>query len=774
MTFLKKKMTKFVLGFVIVIFFKCCLAKKQLNMLLVTGMTGWEFMGYRTCMNTIKFVMENSSHQYLPGYNINIVVKDEGANSLLAAQQLTQFWRDFNGQGSLAPIAFGPMSSMGCKPFAKILKQVNMYGVGMGCSSPAISADKDTYGHVIRVGTPGENIANAKIKYIKEHGWNHFAIFSTTIDLDFDESILIYKAAPKANISVDWFEALQPSTINSENGYKVLSRLKSTRNRIIVLGTTMTFDLIDFYCMAYKVGIRGPNYVFISNAYSQTFVDEMPDQLLMRFCDRKILKEQQSITFFVGESNPNLFNNFDRESSIGHTMKSFDIALDQYVNQATNWSSVDKEIDFYMRFDCYDVAMVALLLMNKTETSLNKNWMNLSLSDWDTHSHLVASEIARNVKGMQFDGFHNQNQMFSQRMEMDSRPVYVNSWNKGQMEFNFKVKPGIDIFDPNGYFLEQQTPVKWANGNKWPVEDLAKIIHEMRQIPIALTFSIVAIASLLTISQFILIVFLMVVKRAHLKDGTVRKVAVGLACIGLNGSAVIFAFGTVNEVGDDISINLIICKIRIILLAISITLLHGLSLLNLKVLVDKSKTPPSNGSRKRRVAFVTRINERRNRQRRGKGFEEMDLKIIFLIVSTTSLYLLIWLTSDQLTFTMVDEAPVVDQVADVTIIKADGVCSSENFSIWTTILIASNGCLLLVSIFFIIQLRSVANNDRFQSQNPGFKQIRALHFNYLVILIVTILFLFIFPTFSFQMAIIACVCIFNSLTTWILTGWKCY
>ena len=768
--------------FFLYIFINACNGRsdQELNVLMTTGITGWSFLGYKTCMNAVKFVMENQSSDYLPGYKINLIAKDEGPNSFYSPGQLTKFWRgDFNGNGSLAPVVIGPISSMGCKPFAKVAKATKMYGFVRGCNSPEFSVKKETYSNIVRIGIPGENLASSIVKFIQASGWKHIAIFSTTSDLDYDGSQLVYQAAPKVNISVGWFEALHSEGLNSENGFKTLSRLKASQNRIIVLGISRWFDIFEFYCMAHKVGISGSNYVFVVVSFAHTDIDQFPDVVIGKYCDREILKAQQSITFFVGGKMSNMMDFGDEHSSLGHSRKSLDHQLDKYL--AMSNGSVRNELDYRHRFSCYDIAMVALLALNRTETTLKQS--NLTLSDWHEQPDLIASAIGNAIKGMKFDGLNTKQQMFSDRIELDSQHVFVVSKRQGQLKLHYEVTPGVDVFDPNSYVWEEIAPIEWENNEK-PI-DLDLIVYEMRQTPIGFTYAIVAISALLTLSQLVVIGLVMVKKQ----NGKTRKLATQIACIGLNCASIAFGFGTVND--GDIGTNLVLCKFRIILVVFSLTLLHGLSLVQLRrlgkrasLLKMRSRTFSGvyqremtttksgiNGKEERPKSKVPTVPSRKLMIKPKK--KRTELKLVLLIISIISIYLLIWLTSDPLSFTVVQEAPIVDEIADMTLIRTEGVCNSARFEISMAILGSGHDFSLLVGIFLSLQLRRVANDPQFEMDNPNFKNIRILHLNYLAIFIISILLLFIFPTFSTQSIILTCVSLLYSLVTFIFIGWKC-
>ena len=764
-------MISLVLHFLI---FRITLGNHVLNMLAMSTITGWEGNGYKTCMETIEFVVNivNDNPTILPGYKLKIISKDEGPQSLWASGELANFWRESSSNNSISPIVFGPLSTSGCKPFAKVLKGLDMYSIGRGCSSPMFSADKNTYSNVVRVGTPGVNIATAEVKFIQENGWQHLAIFSTTDDLDMDGSSLVYDAAPRANVTVDWFDVVEAESIKTETGFEVLSRLKAARNRIILLGITRWFYLLDFYCMAHKTGISGPKYVFIVISFAYVDIDELSDETLSNYCDREVLKSQQFLTFFIGQPEIVEYENDQFESTLGHSRESFDKAFSHFT--ATKNLSIEMEIDYTSRFNCYDVAMVAILALNTTESSLHR--YNMSIVDWQYQPELVALEVGNAFKGLQFAGLYFKQGIFSDRIELDSEYVYIFGRKNETDEIYFKVKPFGDVFDPNAYSVEIDTPIDWKFGT--PI-DLDKIEVEMNQIPTGFKYFILAFSILLTISEILTFCFIAV--KSHKQICNLRSSASLTCCILLNAAAVTLAYGTTN-VGQDAQ-TLALCNIRFVLVATGMAGVHGISLIRLKHLVVLSGSPKFHGFKEGPYQTVSTIVLQPKPKAKSPARKLMlverkkpksEMKWILFIFVANSIFISICLLSDPIEYKTIQEPPIIDNIADKTIIKTDGICFSQHFTIWISILATIHFFILLAGIYLAYKLRLFANNVLFKKNYPDMKNLRVLYLNYFAIFVVTCLLYIIFTKSTVQLSVMAVVCIFESLATFLFTGMKSF
>ena len=700
-----------------------------------------------------------------------------GPQSLNAPEKLAHFWRQYNN-GSASPLAIGPLSSNGCKPFAKLLKGLNMYGLTKGCATPVVSLEKETYGNIVRLNTPGENMANGMVKFVKEQGWNSLALVGTTEPLDYDMATLIHKGASQLNISVPWFEVLPYNSINTDHSLKILMNLKQSTNRIIATAIVKWYLFFDFLCQAHKAGIKGPRYVFVAMSYSYININNLPDSRVNQHCERGILKAQLKQTVYVGAKliiGSLRLENTDMISSLGHTRESFDLEYSEFSRNIG--FEPEKEKDYPLRFECYDIAMTIVMVLNRTETKLQKS--NLTISDFLQQPQEVSREIHNSFRNLEFTGLFNDHHVISDRLEMDDGTLYAFMPQDPDYDFKSKMLAGSDVFDPNTYSYEEMNPIDWENGKP---HDVARTVVTLKSVDKAVLYFVIACSASLAIVQIVTFGYL------YKKDMPLRKISYLVACILLDVLAVAYGVGTIQ--GGKIESNLIICEFRLVVLIMALSLLHGLNVNRMRNLVQKNRGVKA---RNKTRGFSTMKSNKssksnfRNSTSNRNGNENIsvqvsyrdavetklaELKTIGLIFLLVTCFLIICLLADPLTFSIKTHDPVIDLATDTVVTEIEGICTSENFIIWVIVAASIHAICLLIGVFYAYNLRLASKSSNIEQIIPDLKMIRILQVIYMSLFAATFLLLVIFNDSANQASIIAIVCLLESLATYILVGRK--
>ena len=733
--------------------------RQDMHMMAVTGLTGWQHAGYKTCLAAIEYAVEiaNQDLQILPGFNLVLQVRDEGPNSEKAASEMVKFWRNFQHQ-LIAPIALGPSSSYGCKAYAKVLKPLHMFAVAKGCTSPEFSVKKQLYYNLVRLATPGENIAMSQVNFIKQMDWTNIAIATSTRDMDFDGSILVNQGAKTSNITVDWYEAIDESSIQGQVGENLLKSLKKRDSRIIILNFARWNHLFDFYCTAFNTGIQGSKYVFIAMSYSYRNVDSMADGSFGN-CSRKIIKDQMAITFFIGPSlqpPPT-----DVDSSFGINMANFFKKI----------AHLKDEIDFRWGVTCFDNAMTAILALNKTNEKLeNQNQSNLTR--WIVEPEMVEQLVGESFQHLEATGLFNGYFKLSKRMAMDSKPMFVfKTVNRSNtnIEWIAEITPSQnDAFDPVDYSYKEINKIAWwydnGNGVRKP-KSHAKRVDYFHNVDFIVKIIAITLAGFLFIIQISWICYSIHMRKSQ----TIKfwKFAYIFGCLLANISAVLFSIGSIENSGS--IVNVILCNLRVIFLSISLIFLHGITLVKLRYFSFdvKHSADSTTGTKwpsgKRQLKHKTvSFNNRREIGEKKKN----QLQIMFGMVLINFIYLAIWLSVNPLFFKMVKHPAYLDETNDLMIYKREGFCDSNNFNIWIGIEIVSHAVLMIGGFFLSYNFRTVQKWQSKETEND-FKRTRLIHLFHCSLFLITIVLMFTFVDSKIRLEILTVVSIIESIVTFL-------
>ena len=751
----------------------------------MVGITGWEHSGYKTCLKSVQFAIDtaNKNKAILPNFNLKLEIYDEGLNSEKAVTGLASYWRQFHLQLG-APIALGPTSSTGCKPFGKLLKPMHMFAIGKGCTSPQFSIDKRTYFGLIRVRFPGENMAISQIRFIKEMGWSHIAMVATMRDLDYDLSNIVHIGALAANITVDWFEVLEGESLTTQVGINLLKSLKHRDSRVIVAIFARWNELADFLCTAYETGIKGAKYVFIAMAMAYQDVDDWTDS--DNSCSIEQIKEQLAITFFIGDPPPSELKKYEGMSSLGVTNKDLDAEI----------ANLKGELDFDMSSSCFDNAMTAIIALNKTNEKLEDRFQS-NLTLWYSNPELVLRMVAESFRRLSLEGLYHGKFELSRRMAMDSKPMFTFqtiSRTSTKLVWQSEMNAGEEVLDPNGYSFKELQPVVWKFGNQ-PPRDQAKVLKFIRDVDPIFRIVVIVLAILLLIVQIGWICFA-IFKRKRQQQINNRILGYVIGCILLNFTAITFALATVGN--NEITVNVVLCNLRAILLSTSIIILHAITIVKLRYLVSDSRQLQQQqmvtfiGSRWPRPNFArTNMQQNRNKKKRpvpnGKTIEKIrnsliekarkyqnkrQFQFVMAIIGLNSIFLLIWLTANPMFFKLEQAVPYLDESIDTLIFQSESFCNSPNFNIWIGIQLATHGIMMICCLFFFLNLRTAAWQSL--NLNDDLKTTRIVELFHSSLFIISIVLVYIYDDSKIRREIISIVSIIDSFFTFVIIIAKKY
>ena len=519
---------------------------------------------YKSCTNSAKFAAEwaNNDSQILPDYQIEVEFHNEGTLGSKVAENIIGYKRRFlnltkneEDNNYPSPVSIGPWYTPGCAAAGKFLHHMDQVMLSTLCSG-AMLPNRNVYPNLFLIASTSNYQTYGYVKFVREVGnWTKVALLTFPGNSnDFSAALNFQRIASQQGMQLLWFDSLTNFDMSKARS------LKDSHARIIVVMSTDTRWVVNFYCNAYKAGIKGSRYVFVAAELYYDFNDPNFGKGYSD-CSNEVIYEQVERSFLFGQKESGDAN---IKTSLGYTRKEFDQMLNQYL--------VDKEgyrYDDWARYLCHDAMLQLITILKDSEEELKNQ--SMSLRDYGRDPKKVMEVVYNKALNVEYMGTTMANKFhYSDANEPDGRPFFLTRFiNKASVKLVQFDKVGkVTKYGNFKWRLVRDIPWRTTDGK--PPKDFWTVVSKELKLSDTEGIVVKCIAGVLAALQIVTL-FYAIFKKKILSnyERFPRLKVIGLIiCIVLSITAIIFAHDYTETVSQTI-----IWHVRIILTAISLSMI---------------------------------------------------------------------------------------------------------------------------------------------------------------------------------------------------------
>ena len=700
--------------------FLCPIDGKQFKLNVLV--TSYEYMTtprgrleFTNCRQATIFATEMANNQsvFLPDYDLELDFQHEGSLGHDMPRKVIEYKRKFENKhdgrledGSFqSPLSVGPWYSSGCQAVGPLMHHLDQVMISTLCTDSKL-ANRTKFPNLFLLSSTNSPKLYGYIRFMKEIGkWNKFALLANPDNTnDFNTAMKFYEIASAQGMEMIWFDFI--NNFNEDSAMK----LKESNARIIVIFTSTNDMMVDFYCLAHQVGMKGNRYVFLHpNGGDIT----SSDNAKLGQCSLEELMSQYERAFLFGQQAG--ATNVMEETLFGYSRLDFEQAFPKYL-EAKSISI----IDYGLRHVCHDVVLQIVEILDKSERRLRK--MNLSLRNYSQIPEKIMSIVYEEALTVNYTGMSASNIHYGDINEPSGLPYFMEKVkDNGTIEKIYEInKIGGKTYDFQSYQLIQVGNFSWNTTNQkppsdfWTVKTLNLKLGNWQRIALQ-----VVIALVLTIQVLFLI---SIGWRKTLVFSRYRQ----LPKLGLFGifNSITLAIGalffTIDVEGDG---QIGVWQIRITFICISIVVLFSLPIFTIISFNTKATSKAKQG-RLRSNSCSTKRSRNLSANSRSKSpkheklllspmtFEDFKLaeKDAFMTTSFAiviiGLVLLLWFVLDPIRCsTLETKQPQYEEKTDILFKSVSIICQSNYQLIWILAISVSIGIFAASALLIALTMK---------------------------------------------------------------------
>ncbi|XP_070577466.1 gamma-aminobutyric acid type B receptor subunit 2-like [Ptychodera flava] len=605
----------------------------------------------------------NNQTDMLPGYHLELVVKDTAGDAGLAMRYLI----DMIQSPPQKIMLIGPGRSESCIATAETAKWWNLLQIAVTCTWPVLS-DRSRFPFFHRIPMPETVFTPLRVAFLKHFGWSRAAIMYRE-DTSFNAAAkMLATEMSDNNITIATMEIFADEAEPDQAIRKILE----TDARIIF---SFNYDAPTHFCKAYRSGLYGPRYVWMSlyrslRLYSGLYWWE--DASGTDCTPEEIHTAAQGNIMF----NQAWIRDDDTVTVSGRTSQEFIAEYNQLLTPGAAGFTT------YGPYG-YDAMWSLALVLNGSIGNLpnNKTLHNFTYDDSD-----VLEEFLKQFRKLDFEGV--------------SGPVMFEEGNRiGRVDiWQFT---GNEHYRRGSYYHET-ADFSWESDFVWPGGETPKDRGMVEKRTLHLNKTVVYVACIFVACGIILSLGFLTFNIMH-RDKRYIKMSSPNLNNSIVGGAILVYFAVIFLGGDGLFPSLpvtAVCQTKTWLLCLGFTLGFG-SMFSKTWRVHKIFT-----------------------NKKVKTLKIRDLHlfgIVLIMLAIDSAILLLWTLIDPPRLHITEYLAEPDtEGRDLMIIPMAEECKSKQDVIWMTILLGYKGIVLVFGVFLSWETRKVKYAQLNDSRYIGF------------------------------------------------------
>ena len=530
-----------------------------LQLLTLLPYTGANEIDGEMCQKAMQVAVDQFNQRQgtlLPDFKISPIYQDEKCRGEVALKHFFSFTNNETDENIYkAPVVIGTLCSYGCQTIGSIIHFYDSVQIAIGCNSPKLDINKSRFPNLIRTTTTSLQFHSIRSVLIDEVGnWQKLAIITDTNMLNYPDAISFYRYLNKNHPDVDITRFEVTNDVDNEFVNSLINRYEVPPRIIFTFLTKPMF--IKFICTAYKHGIRGNRFVFIS---SLIFIPDY-DQDLPPECgkDRSIYEQQLNISVWIGAILTADEHGKEQTTNLGYNLNDFEIAMENLTN-----GTVYPTYEY--RHRCHDVMLQALITLQKTDENLRRSFNSSLLIEMRAKSkrdRLIGNIVKQTASSIEFDGLLG-NYYFS--------PI------DGILNEKYQISQLLDEKGIHrGYSCQRKQCREEANGLVWttyngnPPSDAPQLKDIPTDTEQSLFISFIVISCTIAVIQISFVSTVQVLRRGNAIYGiSLSSLIILTGCIVLCPVGFLYAFNQSNATRETMRI---VCVTRMILPMLSYSL----------------------------------------------------------------------------------------------------------------------------------------------------------------------------------------------------------
>ena len=423
--------------------------------------------GSRACQAAMNVVVKtaNSRQDILPNYQVKVSFEEDGGqDGSDTIKQVKKFIDradiETNNHNVFSPIVVGP--SFGCKHSAMASRFQRIIHFPMACNSRDLVENRQTlYPNLYRIIAPAFEMYSSFFFAIKNIGkWKEISLLVSAGNQNLMEnSFIVHQHLTNQGITV-------LNHLVEHDFYHAAAKINVKNTRIVMVIATSPKQCADFLCGAWSVGMRAPNFLFLST----TVCTYSTSIQLSEICSFETINEQLKITLIIGNNAQPLIDH--GTTSLGYNLERFET---EFRHELKGVVASDQA----RRFFCHDSMLATIITLNKTLSDSSINLNNFTFSNRDllfNQANKAAAQL--DIKGLRIGRIK-----YSPKIEVTGESMWITQLIDSKPKALYRLWRAIDVNNLNvsTYFelsllqSEQFEEPTWMTKSHLPPKDFSKI-----------------------------------------------------------------------------------------------------------------------------------------------------------------------------------------------------------------------------------------------------------------------------------------------------------